>query len=236
MSVTPTAGALLDDQSIYKAIIEYQTRLVALRGDRGDPNTPLECSLHVVDMLRADFGHGLGLRDLPDKTHPRLIEYDALLYAWGTGQPDRLLRCQGVDMSIMANLYEALLALRRAGETTRWLWVDGVCINQKDSLDKAMQIPNMMFIYQQASCVVAWLDELVDPDVLFHAAAAGSSLAQKLGEAPSAALLASDLDTVAKALLDIYNKPYFQRVWVQQEIFTNRNLVFRSRHSDLELT
>lgn len=54
-------------------------------------------------------------------------------------------------------LHEALLGLRLGGSASWWLWVDAICINQEDNDEKSMQIPNMMYIYGQATHVVAWL-------------------------------------------------------------------------------
>ncbi|KAF2008632.1 heterokaryon incompatibility, partial [Aaosphaeria arxii CBS 175.79] len=83
--------------------------------------------------------------------------YDALSYCWGGSTATCHLQCNGKDLRIMQNLQQALLNLRRSDSTLRWLWVDAICINQADDDEKAMQIPNMMYIYQQASHVIAWL-------------------------------------------------------------------------------
>lgn len=56
------------------------------------------------------------------------------------------------------NLHSALRNLRRP-DGERVLWVDALCINQRDPLEKAKQIPLVSRIYEQATSVVIWLGE-----------------------------------------------------------------------------
>ncbi|KAH7021368.1 heterokaryon incompatibility protein-domain-containing protein [Microdochium trichocladiopsis] len=211
----------------YTPVLEYQTRLTELHGDLGVASSPLSCSLHKVDLLRGEFGAGLGLIN-PDgtKSRSRLVEYDALSYTWGDGGNTHHLQCHGADLSITKNLCQALLELRYSGSTPRWLWVDAICINQEDDNDKAIQIRNMLFIYKQASKVVAWLGaDLVHAQVLPDLATIGGkrSVGQHsrlaIPTAPEPRPLPHTLDTISQALTEVYRHPYFQRIWVQQEVF-----------------
>jgi hypothetical protein len=47
----------------------------------------------------------------------------------------------------------------RRPDSERILWVDALCINQSDPLEKAKQIPLMSRIYEQANSVIIWLGE-----------------------------------------------------------------------------
>ena len=42
---------------------------------------------------------------------------------------------------------------------TRLIWIDSICINQKDEDEKAQQIELMRDIYRNASRVVVWLGD-----------------------------------------------------------------------------
>lgn len=53
------------------------------------------------------------------------------------------------------NCHAALRRLREVGESP--LWVDSICINQKDNSEKETQIPLMGDIYSQAQEVIVWL-------------------------------------------------------------------------------
>jgi hypothetical protein len=101
--------------------------------------------------------------------------YDALSYVWGSadGQQSLLLRTservwQGkmlktIDpghvqgqISITANLHELLLELRNR-HYDDFIWIDAICINQRDTAEKSMQIPLMKNIYEETKRVLVWL-------------------------------------------------------------------------------
>jgi len=49
------------------------------------------------------------------------------------------------------------LFILRDQDAARTIWVDAICINQKDNVVKATQIPLMRSIYTQAQHVIIWL-------------------------------------------------------------------------------
>lgn len=128
---------------------------------------PLRCSIIVAD-----------LNDKPS--------YDALSYTWGDPctlylSPKEIspqgawaarpfnIEVDGREISVGANLYAALLALRshvthqtdpRFSETpqsTGCFWIDALCINQSNLKEKSSQVMMMSRIYRQACLVFAWL-------------------------------------------------------------------------------
>jgi hypothetical protein len=60
------------------------------------------------------------------------------------------------SMQVSANLALALRYLRRE-KTVRTLWVDAVCINQGDDEEKRTQVQRMDVVYANAGAVVVWL-------------------------------------------------------------------------------
>ncbi len=64
----------------------------------------------------------------------------------------------GWPTEITTNLYAALSRLR-CTETVRTLWIDAICINQKDIAEKSFQIELMRDIYSSAEEVSMWLGE-----------------------------------------------------------------------------
>lgn len=86
-------------------------------------------------------------------------QYEALSYAWGKSQDQHLTNpiwIDNVQVSIQENLYHALLALRKLSQA-RILWVDAICINQRDLEERGSQIQQMSKIYGQAERVVTWI-------------------------------------------------------------------------------
>ncbi|RFU25078.1 hypothetical protein B7463_g11261, partial [Scytalidium lignicola] len=60
-------------------------------------------------------------------------------------------------MEVTTNLEAALRELRAQNITT--LWIDALCINQNDLLERALQVMRMGLIYSRAQAVVLWLGE-----------------------------------------------------------------------------
>ncbi|KAF7547051.1 hypothetical protein G7046_g9130 [Stylonectria norvegica] len=86
--------------------------------------------------------------------------YDALSYAWnvlGPGPPDRRVIVKTShgeqELRIHRPLEVALLELK----TDQLLFVDQICINQKDDAEKATQVQLMREIYTKCDRAVVWL-------------------------------------------------------------------------------
>lgn len=84
---------------------------------------------------------------------PRFV---ALSYTWGDAVGKRLVLVDGSPIRVTTNLYDAIMALRHPDQS-RIIWVDALCINQKDDAEKSWQVGLMRDIYQQSSQVLAWL-------------------------------------------------------------------------------
>jgi hypothetical protein len=108
-------------------------RLLRLLSSK-DENAPIRCQLFTYSLQESYKG-----------THP----YDALSYVWGKLDEFRYIRIDEHDVLVTPNLYKALLHLRHYS-IERILWVDAVCINQKDIKEKEQQIRFMARIYVQA--------------------------------------------------------------------------------------
>jgi hypothetical protein len=128
----------------YSKIHEWQTRL-ALVKPNADHSACLELNLIVVDLVDLSTG---ALFD-----HERIVAYDALSYAWGNTTPSAECICDGRTILLRDNLDSALRHLRRPRDE-RYVWVDFLCINQKDLVEKSVQIPRMKSIYSKP---VLWL-------------------------------------------------------------------------------
>lgn len=205
-------------REMYDPIKPYQTRIMRLHSDRGAPDSPLICDLYPADILHPTF-EGLGIR-LPSSEEDHLIGFDAISYTWGDGNNGEIIICNGVDFPISQNLSEALRALRHSEELIQYLWVDAICIDQSDNKEKSQQVWNMLMIYQAATRVIAWLGPAQEDlnNVLVAAASTTASLSHEN---------AFDVWSILPGISYIYTRPWFQRIWIQQEIFAARNLILR---------
>lgn len=85
--------------------------------------------------------------------------YEALSYTWGEPVFSRTLHVAGgKSIAITENLYTAITTFRYARRPRR-LWIDAVCINQKDDAEKSAQVKLMPRIYRCSARVLAWIGE-----------------------------------------------------------------------------
>jgi hypothetical protein len=106
-------------------------------------------------------------------------------------------------LPIGENLYVALSHLRdRSIERT--IWIDAICINQRDPKEKGQQVQSMAKIYAKASRVIVWLGGAT-PDS-----------GQALEEIRIAAEQRTKRSINESAILELLEGPWFQRIWVRK--------------------
>jgi len=86
-------------------------------------------------------------------------QYEALSYVWGERSPQKEIFISGRDVSVTENLYAALERVRYPLHI-RTIWIDQLCINQSDNLERSNQVAMMRDIYRRCSTCVLWLGEL----------------------------------------------------------------------------
>ncbi|KAK5135496.1 hypothetical protein LTR08_005131 [Meristemomyces frigidus] len=88
--------------------------------------------------------------------------YEALPWCWGgIGSDDQSITIldendDAKHWKVYNHLYDALLALRHV-ETSRFLWIDAVCIDQSNIPERNQQVSKMSEIYGDAQNVCVWL-------------------------------------------------------------------------------
>jgi hypothetical protein len=93
------------------------------------------------------------LMDLDDRP-----SFNALRYHGGKedNDPKYTIFCGSQTMKVGKNCWDALWHLRRRYKSID-IWIDAICIDQKNQKEKASQIPLMGDIYRKADCVFVWL-------------------------------------------------------------------------------
>ena len=132
--------------------------------------------------------------------------------------------CTVLTSRSAGNLYDFLTARRSATEVLK-LWIDAVCINQRDLTEKNAQVQQMGKIYRQAPRLRIWLgpstadmhlameylgrvdedESLAEDGPQFIV----KDLSQELNEDPA---------KIRTAVLELLGRSWFEWVWIVQEI------------------
>ena len=207
----------------YTHLKPWQTRVLRLHPSNCPSDgreVPLSADLLVVTVSDAE--------DFLVESTGATIEYTALSYSWGRPVLSKTLICNGMGLPISGSNAAALVALRDPTEPT-YLWIDAICINQEDALEKSAQVSRMLKIYEKAQSVAVWLGEPDADSLLAFASIHGITELQeevsKFGETTHVPLCWDRMKSIFGALLSLYNRPWLRRTWVRQEIFGARRLV-----------
>ncbi|KAF2181282.1 hypothetical protein K469DRAFT_752834 [Zopfia rhizophila CBS 207.26] len=197
----------------YICIGSEQVRLLLL--SKGRYEEPVHCSLKVMHISRLK-GSQLG--------------YQALSYAWGEDDAKHEIFLKDVNVSaeglapeeiyrlataqavprrfyVRYNLYQALKRIR--SETTDlWFWIDAVCINQENDVEKSHQLAKMLDIYYDGHHAMDFIPSIVNLKLLDRMVA---------GEGPDKKTAISWV-----AFANLLRRPWFRRRWVIQEVASSR--------------
>ncbi|OAL07502.1 hypothetical protein IQ06DRAFT_289217 [Phaeosphaeriaceae sp. SRC1lsM3a] len=153
--------------------------------------------------------------------------YEALSYVWGQrdSSTDVKIHCNGEITAIGFQLAGALKILRLA-MTTRIIWTDANCINQNDNEGKSYQVPLMGSIYSCAKRVLVWLghgDLRQIGETAKCVRLVATACRQHSHESEdrySNVALPDHLfnPAVCAGLKELYDRPWFSRIWCVQEI------------------
>ena len=133
-------------------------------------------------------------------------EYSCLSYVWGPPTEDlNAIIVNGYVVHIRPNLFN-FLSDARTRFTEKQLWIDALCIDQSNILERNHQVQQMGDIYSHAAEVLVWL------------AKPGLKLSQSEVEIVLRDLEGEELSTfTSKALMTIQFNKYWRRAWIVQE-------------------
>ncbi len=166
-----------------------------------------------------------------DSSIKAAIPYEAISYCWGTATDRLSMTLNGKPFFTPSSAAEALRYMRYTSKP-RVLWIDALCINQADLSERAHQVTFMGHIYSRATRTVVWLGPCVDEEKTQRAIGLCHKIAEHLSTVPDPEdqfrRVAVDRETSDSAsnkvqadlsLLDtIFGWPWFDRLWVWQEI------------------
>lgn len=127
------------------------------------------------------------------------LQYEALSYCWGDPKISSIVSVNGVETTVTKSLASALHALRDRN-SLRTLWVDAICIDQENLVEKAFQVPLMALIYGKCSKAIIWLGESDE------------------NSRKALRLVRHGTKEYPRILSSVLRRPWFRRVWIVQEV------------------
>ncbi|KAK3363920.1 hypothetical protein B0T25DRAFT_597508 [Lasiosphaeria hispida] len=221
--------AMLKDMYPYIPLPDNSVRLLRLLPPSSDKSR-IEFQLITCSLLGSKRSHS----------------YEALSYVWGLGKSKESIWIDGNELSVGANLYTALSHLRDCF-VERILWIDAICINQRDDEEKGHQVRSMAKIYAKASRVLVWLGEAADDSN--HALKAIRRAAKEQDTDSStpemhqqASFVHSDRQPIdsetsdinKQAVLALLEREWFQRIWVLQEVAAARHVLIKCGTAEID--
>lgn len=242
--------------ALYEQLPADTVRTIVL--SPGSPTDPLFCHFKLQKIPRSE------------NLYTRR-SYEALSYTWGAAVFPQRIACQSITpssslstamtilrtrtfptrqklkpiettISITQNLYDALVHLRQH-QNSRELWVDSICINQKDNIEKASQLRLMGRVYYFAKRVIIWLglsdEHTTQTLALINKIAMAARLETGLRQPRLDGIEGEELNEARhanrgfpswttelekwQALGAFLCRPWFSRVWVLQEAILARH-------------
>ena len=191
-----------------------------------DKLSPYEYSslpLGSIRLLRKDDSAGSSIWSLTQHVLSDAPPFFALSYVWGTGKPTEEFNIDQSVLRITPSL-SILLHQLEARSDVHFIWIDQLCINQQDYVEKAVQVKMMRDIYVSAHKVLLWLGPSTKGSDL--AMDSIPPLDEAIGVVPrspfareniTASHLPGQDDVFWPALVDLYARPWYDRLWVLQE-------------------
>ncbi|KAM0430059.1 hypothetical protein ACHAPT_006065 [Fusarium lateritium] len=197
-----SGSSFLGDRTYqYRPLDEQSIRLVRISPER---KTMIKCEIIHVS-----------LEDPP--------LYVAVSYAWGDPRDTRRIEVEGCPVSVSASLHGAFQALRQRVESVL-VWVDALSIDQQNPDERAQQVQLMPDIYSNAESVAVWLGPEED-----DSSSAVDFLDQVANQAKYPDKVSRLLTSGARngdlaAVVSLFERDYWRRLWVVQEVFNARDI------------
>ncbi|KAM5349251.1 hypothetical protein ACJ41O_005758 [Fusarium nematophilum] len=185
----------------YRPLEDMSIRLIRISPER---KTMIKCEIIPVS-----------LEDPP--------RYTAISYAWGDPGDTRKIEVEGCPVSVSVSLHGAFQALRQRVESVL-VWVDALSIDQQNRDERAQQVQLMPSIYSNAESVAIWLGAEEDDSstaVDFLDKVADQA---KYPDRVSRLLASGARNGDLAAVVSLFERDYWRRLWVVQEVFNAREI------------
>jgi len=192
---SPASSGVLGERAYqYEALGTLEFRLVCIM--------PKAMSTVKCRMVRAS------LTDPPP--------YIAISYAWGDADVKRSIQIDSVTIPVAIRLYGALDAIRKRGEEVL-VWVDALSIDQQNHEERNQQVRLMTRIYAEATEMAIWLGPFENDSHIARRLLEDIAITDD--EDIPTLLSSPDRRRGIDAVACLFQRDYWQRLWVVQEVF-----------------
>ncbi|KAG9194069.1 hypothetical protein G6011_04104 [Alternaria panax] len=148
------------------------------------------------------------------------LNYEAISYVWGDSILSCSITCDSEIIAVTLSLYQALSRIRSPIQL-RTVWIDGLCINQADDVEKSHQVQLMQRVFRDAHRVLVWLGP--DPGCARNA----FDFCRKFGqrEMDVGQPQTSDIEQMSWVFY-LARCPWWGRVWIIQEMALAKDILF----------
>ncbi|KAF2623584.1 HET-domain-containing protein [Macroventuria anomochaeta] len=192
------------------------------------------------------------LRILPKRSEFGLIQcelihatvdasYTCLSYVWGPAARQRLILINGKLFKVRENLWQFLSATCQAYQqlSSIWYWIDALCINQENTVERNHQVAQMGTIYRGAQSMLIWMGIDESTTRLLKVALEAWRLMARcntFSQFQDAGTQNTDICNlqVAKDLLGFMLHVYWTRAWITQEVLLARNIQLLTDRASVE--
>jgi hypothetical protein len=200
------------------ALGKHEIRLLRLQPRHFSSSDEIECELLQVNLDTKLYYEALSYEWGPPANFPFWISVDGKLY------------------QVRENLSDALRNLRLKYEP-RMLWIDALCINQDNMMERNHQVARMGDIYRNATSVIVWLgrerlDKTGQDDALIAISFLEDTKRRSLAEfipcdesKRQSQLLQKGYDLTWQAVLNLCRRHYWTRLWIIQEVVLATHII-----------
>jgi hypothetical protein len=180
--------------------IEGRKTIRLLRINQGQLSERIQCRLEDVQLGTS-------------------VAYEAVSYVWGNSKREKSILVDDGILPITKSSYD-IIHRRRSMWRDQLIWIDHVCINQDDMVEKASQVELMEDIYKGATRVIAFLGHSTNAHLVQSLFAKLHFKKEGLGmsaESIKAQNLGASKNPQWSALAEFFGNQWFRRIWIIQE-------------------
>lgn len=167
----------------------------------------IQCELRIVSLLDDD-----------------LPPWKALSYRWGEESLEFLVHLNDHRLNIRSNLH-TIMTQMVAEKRKEWFFIDALCIDQDNEMEKPIQAAIMGEIYQRAEEVVAWI--VHDP----NQCNVSTNRTTDDTTGGSVHIVSASRAHLEKVVLE---NSYWSRLWIVQEVLLAKRLTIRIGSDEIE--